>query len=151
MKEVRLYHLLCCYNQEAKTGASSFYFPSAFSPVDPVVTRWKLRWVTQRRHEVVTLLRETQLWQLYGLWGHGRMSSQEWENTGSGIGKASLPSSCKAPGEEREDLCSRPQRPRNAVTWARNTNRWQDTSSPWLQFQPVAVIHWLYTTSLWGK
>lgn len=67
--------------KKLKLELPSSIFPSAFSPVDqwsPGESSGGLQ-----RHEVVTLLRETQLWQLYGLWGHGRMSSQEWENTGS--------------------------------------------------------------------
>lgn len=110
-----------------------------------MVTRWKLRWL--QRHEVATLLRETQptaLWTQV-MWKGWSMVGGKWLWE---LGKAP-PSSCKAPGEEREDSCSRPQRPRNAVTWARNTNRWQDTSSPdysssqWLWFidciPPVCV------------
>ena len=59
--------------KKLKLELPSSVFPSAFSPVDqwsPGASSGGLQ-----RHEVVTLLRETQLWQLYGLWGHGRTSS----------------------------------------------------------------------------
>lgn len=152
MKEVRLLSL-CCYKQEAKTGASIFYVSICSLSSRPVFTRWKLRWVTKTWgcHTVEGDPALGAFWTL-GSWkdeqlGVGKYWILNWRKNVSQL--PSLPP--VRPQERNVETSAQGLRDLGMKSFWLGIQICDRTLRPWLQFQPLAVIHYSHHQSVWGK